>query len=233
MKNSITPRFDWPSQSAFRRPFVSAHSAIKGARFNSAFARPYAYGLSLAEGRDHQVISFVVRLLYICSPTAIIRLIVAVKIVSLYRMLWRGLRAHVFDEIKEIEPALTDDDSAATVVSIESGARVSASSKHIGPCSILGRGFPVTSIVTVSKTTLSFCPETAARLDMPSAKVAAHSDCFAPAVAYAFPPEFAGLRLPQQFDNRQFFEAKAQKVLEFSVVSHLPILAVFGGASPG
>ncbi len=100
--------------------------------------RPFAQGAGLSVKRQSPVISTIVSLLRTGRPSTIRRLVVAVRIDAIQRMLRRWTSPHVRQEgIKRLAPWRADGDAAATVQRVRLLARKPAARFHRSPDTVL------------------------------------------------------------------------------------------------
>lgn len=198
---------------------------IENAWIHADFAGPDPNRLGHSKGIHKNRISFVVGLLNWGGPSAIPWFVIPVRIISFYGMFIGWLGPHVQNEIAVIEPALADSNATTAISFIERGTRISASAKHVSPCSILRSFLCIAAIVTMLQ--FVFIPQAAARLNASSSKVSGNSSSFTSAIAMALPAKLASIGFPDQFGDYQIVESKAENILKFSVVH---AFIVTGGA---
>lgn len=111
------------SQRILVRPPKIVNPIGNSIAVNAETAAPVRNGVSLAINRDLSDSDLVVVLLNPRRPLAVARLVVAIAVDSLNRVLGRGPSAHVGNEIgKGIEPAVANVDSSASVARVRTQA---------------------------------------------------------------------------------------------------------------
>jgi len=101
------------NRQAASQPTNNRHAA------NPCFARPCGQVLRSSVVSQHPVISLVCRLLVLCCPTAVSRLVVAVVVgVAIKCVLFCRRITHVSIEICELQPPLAHANATATVVAV-------------------------------------------------------------------------------------------------------------------
>ena len=132
------------STALLARPYPMMPMRIGICKFVAAFAMGLRAFFCRVNGycfRLRFLISAVCRLLLARSPSTIGRPITIVVVDSFQGMGWRGLRAHIGNEVSESfagrqSPPVADGDSAAAPIFKILSVFVRASLNHIGPCGI-------------------------------------------------------------------------------------------------
>lgn len=127
-----------------------------------------------------------------CGPPAILRCVRAVWVAAINGMGWCGLVAHVAKEAGEImDPFVTDDDPAATVIAKRLSAWVIAALFHGNPCRVFGRvnAMAVATAFAVfrERAMNALQSETSARNDKPLRQMSSANVGLLPAVALTSP----------------------------------------------
>jgi hypothetical protein len=79
----------------------------------------------------------IVRLFFWSGPSAILRRVVAISVNAIYGVRWRGLLAHIFQEILKRLPTLTNRDSLGSVVRPTNVLGIATTALHLAPSTIL------------------------------------------------------------------------------------------------
>lgn len=135
---------DWLCESALNRPPVvqSANNCV-GANPGSFSPRSNAQGFTVEF--QHTAVSFVSVLFFLRCPPAILFRVSKVVFNSFDRVPWRRLRPHVFKEIHELQPSLTNRYSSTSVIFPFVMICIVASPAHSQPRIILRRSPVMTS----------------------------------------------------------------------------------------
>lgn len=180
-------------QRFFHRPAL-LEPGNDGGSFNTAAFGPFGERQCDSIMREAGVGAPVPGLLLSCRPSTIVRLVRAIVIDSVHRVLRRWALAHVRQEVLEAEPPLADCDSAPSVERERLVVRVEASLFHVSPylafpavaLSVLGVSFPFSdSVLDVFLCLLS--PEAAAASCCPASERHSEHRSLVSAVAVAEP----------------------------------------------
>ena len=123
--------------------------------FKMKFTTPISERLSFTVEGNHSITTSIVGLLYSCSPSTIIRLVISIIINSFHLMFRRRTLTHVRNEVfKGVSPSIAHCYSASAVVRKSIGFRVVASLLNAAPNVIY---FCASTIVLRSQTISAHC----------------------------------------------------------------------------
>lgn len=123
------------SKGVFYGPPLADDALVYALRGQADGLGPVPQAFRLAAEREEQVPARVARLFTAGSPAAIAGLVIAVVVDPLDRGLLRR-RAHVGEEVLELQPAFADRDPAAAVIDVRPVDRVTASAQHGEPAAV-------------------------------------------------------------------------------------------------
>lgn len=118
---------------------ASADSDPNKAFINSAFFRPISDGLPAAIYFYPAITPHVVTLLDNSGPANILRFVVTIIVDALKAVLATGTKTYIRYKVFECHPALTDSNSASTVMFKVVAILVRTALTHINPNLVLGR----------------------------------------------------------------------------------------------
>lgn len=96
-------------------------SSLNDSRLNASYISPLSYSMSLIIKGQKMIVSFVIGLLDISGPSAIVGRIVAVIIwVAINTILWARRISHICVKVLKFLPSLADLDVSTTIVRIMS-----------------------------------------------------------------------------------------------------------------
>jgi len=127
------------SKGAFNAPSIGVDSRYNRTRAYSCVPTPLCKRLYLSVMFYIAVISFVIGLLIMGSPSAIVWLVIPIIIYTIKRVSLCGFRSHIRKEELKGLPPLTNRNSSSAVGFIRGHIRIRASSYHAMPRGVFGR----------------------------------------------------------------------------------------------
>ncbi len=205
----------FPASNRLRKGSVdrpSAPESIKNCRVvHAGSPRPFAECPRFSHEFEPSAVLPVIHLLQPCRPAAIARLVVAIVVLSVKRMLRRWSLTHVGNEVRErMKPALTYRDAPRTIRFKLRCVRIAAAGFHARPYPILWRVLQAVRPILI----LLFSPAPA-RHGVSDAELVLRNDYFIAAGAATLPlPSLAFLR--HFFEHNQSAVAFAWKYINAS-----------------
>lgn len=212
------------NQRLFRAPAV-AHSIFENATRQIKAIFPLDEGERLSPERQPHIVASIAMLLDRGRPAAVSRLVIAVIVNPVNRVLGRRARPHIREEVLEGSPAIAHGDTSPAVVPVSGDVGIRASRPHAGPDSIhFGR--LAANAMTVFR---SLLPDLisgalgAPARDAPSvAKVIDCSESFGAAIALTAPDDLAAATLGGRFNGNEPAESLPGKVNSHDVIYSTP-----------
>lgn len=112
----------------------------KGSGLDMQLTRPHSDALCLILEGQVSIIPLIISLLYLCGPITIIWFVIAIIITSLQGILNTRPFAHVCEKVFEPVPALTNANSALSIIFILFAIRLFTTFSHVKP-NIINRSF--------------------------------------------------------------------------------------------
>lgn len=208
MRLPCCPVFDRGFESLLNTPSKSKSASDYAKRNTNSFG-PICYAQSFRFVRQHHILASVSVLLMPRLPSAVVRFVVAVIVYSSYGSAREWLRSHILKKRLKGFPAVTDFDSAISVVFAMFAVGVSATIQYACPYLIFSG---------VRHTVFSALALFASRCFALS-KAFASGDFFVSAFTDASPENTTISVLADTLDDRECAESFASYVFEASAVS--------------
>jgi len=174
-------------------------------------SRPFSQKQSSSACFNPKVVSLVSVLFFSGSPSAIVRAVIAIVVLSLYGVTEGWTATHIGNEVVKGRPSITNIDAAHSVVNVRCVLGIATSSNHRKPRMIfrgaLGPlGEPSVLIFVVARTHLAFCP-------VPALQGSAAGDARIATVAYPMPVFLILASRMRESGYCNFAESPACKVI--------------------
>lgn len=192
LRNKRIDRLLWRKSKAINAVLCGTNRYTElSARFREAILGTHSH--------DHNVAASVQVLLTSWQPTAILRKITLI-IVSAFNGKALGHSPHVGKEILEDKPAITNRDTAATIVWVRTNMWIGASIPHVEPRSILSTALAATSVAVRLAAVMRV---TSAAFRVAFNQVAISDYFFFPTIASAFAEDRTTRRPSGIFKNQK------------------------------
>lgn len=209
----------------FHIPAKNVQPAIDGSIMDSGCARPLSQGFGFAIHLYAAIAALVVRLLCVCGPSTIVRLVIPVVVDALNFKTGHITRFAVSNKGRDILPTITNFNASSSVLRVANIVWLFASVLHTVPN--LVQGMARHSVGRVFR----FIQFATARRGVAIAQPWARYGFYSAAVASTIPLDTFTPPDGVLCDNEKLPEALSSKINSFS--RHSPNLQIAGGAVNG